>query len=121
MKAFEVQKLHEAFTSLSNEKMDYATACIIVDNIDALENPMKVYNQMRDDVIKKYADKDENGELIVTDKGAVHINDLVSFNNEIMELNESEIEVEIKKISSALIERMDITPSMLKVLRPHIN
>lgn len=121
MKAFEVQKLHEAFTSLSNEKMDYATACIIVDNIDALENPMKVYDQMRNDAIKKYADKDENGEVIVADKGTVHINDLVSFNNEIMELNQSEIDVKIKKISSDLVEHMDITPSMLKILRPYIN
>lgn len=121
MKAFEVKQLHDVFTALSNEKMDYATACIVVDNIDALENPNKIYNQMRDDVIRKYADKDENGEPIIAENGSVHISDLNSFNTDIMKLNESEIEVDIKKISASLIEHMNITPATLKTLRPYID
>lgn len=79
------------------------------------------YNKARMALLQKYADKDEDGNL-VTENGTYKLSDvnLTAFNEELTELLLSEIELNVDKIKFADIEDANFTPNELGQLTPFI-
>jgi hypothetical protein len=73
-------------------------------------------------LIKKYGEKDENGELVTDEKGNCKIGNevLEEFSTELNELIGSEVEINANKIDMKLIEDIDFTPADMAVLEPFV-
>ena len=73
-------------------------------------------------LIKKYGEKDENGELVTDDKGNCKIgNDVLGeFSVELNELINEEVEINANKIKMELLEDLDFTPSDMAALEPFV-
>ena len=69
MKANEIMDLYSAFSKLTNYDMDLDTASKILDNVDSLSNPYKIIEKKRMEIIKKHAEKNDDGEVITFEKG----------------------------------------------------
>ena len=78
-----------------------------------VENEYKLYDEKRIDLIKKYANHDENGELILDEEGSFSVADenVAAFRKELMELMDVEIELNVDKLSLEELDGCDFTPS----------
>lgn len=90
--------------------------------LKAAENEIQNFNEVRLELIKKYGNKDENGELITDENGNCKIEDnsLEAFNKELKELLDSEVELNANKIDIELLEDCNFTPAEIALLEPFI-
>ena len=91
--------------------------------LKAAEAEIQSFNETRMTLIKKYGDKDENGELITDDKGNCKIgNDVLNeFTTELNELVNTEVEINANKIKIDLLADIDFTPSDMAILEPFVD
>ena len=91
--------------------------------LKAAEAEIQSFNETRMNLIHKYGEKNENGELITDEKGnCTLIKDKVQdFNTELNELLASEIEINANPINIEMLEDLDFTPSDMAVLEAFID
>lgn len=113
----------ETLQKLSQKDFKAKLAWSIARLLKAAEVEIQSFNDTRMSLIKKYGEKDEQGELITDDKGNCKIeNDKIeAFTGELNELLNSEIEINANKIDFNLLENIDFTPSDMTVLEPFVN
>ena len=75
------------------------------------------------ELIKKYGEKDENGELVTDDNGNCKIlnEGLDEFSKELNELIETEVEINANKISIESLDDKEFTPTEMAQLEPFID
>lgn len=101
-------------------RVSYAVARIIRD----VENEMGVFDTTRQEILKKYCVKDENGEMKINEDGNVTIQDdkINDYNQEIKELLDSTIILSTaRKLTIDEIENMELTPSEIYILNCFID
>jgi hypothetical protein len=74
-------------------------------------------------LIKKYGEKDDKGELITDDKGNCKIlpEGIDEFSNELNDLVNTEVEINANKLEFKYMEDIDFTPSDMVALEPFID
>lgn len=90
--------------------------------LKAAEQEIQNFNDTRLSLIKKYGEKDENGELITDEKDNCKIveSNVKSFNDELNELIVTEVELNANPIDIALLEDLQFTPADMAALEPFI-
>lgn len=112
----------ETLRKLSQKDFKAKLAWTIARLLKSAESEIQSFNDTRMNLIKKYGEKDENGELVTDDKGNCKIppEALNDFNVEFNELTNSEVEINANKIKMELLEDLDFTPSDMAVLEPFV-
>lgn len=111
LKANSILNIYNALGILADKELDLDTACLIAKNIKELEISKTVIDQKRDAVITEYAEKDENGNFVSDDdKGSIKISDIEEFSKKMDELLNTEITVNIDRISKETIRNIKISP-----------
>jgi len=84
---------------------------------------MQDFNEARMNLIKKYGEKDNNGEIITDDNGNCKIlpTSTEVFSNELNELIGSEIEINANRIKIEDIENINFTPAEMTQLETFID
>ena len=87
------------------------------------EKEIQSFNETRMNLIRKYGQKDENGELKTDENGNCQIDSeyVGTFSDELNELLNTEVEINANKISLALLEDVDFTPSEMAILEPFVD
>lgn len=87
----------------------------------AINNEISEFNAEREKLIIKYANKDENGQVI-TNNGSAKISDenLKIFQNEINELISVEIEIPTNMIPLSWLEEIRLTPQEMIAIEPFV-
>lgn len=80
-----------------------------------LDKELKLFEKERENLIKKYAEKDENGNLIFIEKN-VKILDTNAFNYEMQELLDSDLNINAEKIDIEVFEDIEISPEQAMIL-----
>lgn len=90
--------------------------------LKSAETEIQSFNETRMNLIKKYGEKDENGELITDEKNNCKIKteSVDAFTEELNELINTEVEINANKIDFNLLENIDFTPSDMTALEPFI-
>ena len=122
VKISELLNSTETLQKLSQKDFKAKLAWSIARLLKAAEVEIQSFNDTRMNLIKKYGEKDENGELITDDKGNCKIeNDSMNeFTKELNELIEATVEINANKIKMELLEDLDFTPSDMAVLEPFV-
>lgn len=91
--------------------------------LKSAEAEIQSFNETRMNLIKKYGEKDENGELITDEQGNCKIipESVETFTNELNELIKSEVEINAHKLDINLFGDIDFTPSDMAALEPFID
>ena len=97
-------------------------AFVIARLVREINKESETFELTRIELIKKYAEKDEKGELIITDDGNVHISteNLANCNEELLKLQNTEIEINEKKIPVDWLEEMTLTLTEASILEPFV-
>lgn len=110
----------ETLQKLSQKELKARLALQISRLLKEGEREIQNFNEVRTNLINKYGEKDENGELVTDEnKNCKILNDQIEiFSKELNELVDMEIEINANKIKIADLENMDFTPADMAVLEP---
>jgi len=113
----------ETLQKLAKKDFKAKLAWSIARLLKAAEKEIQEFNETRMNLIKKYGEKNENGELVTDDKGNCKIDSdsMNEFTNELNELLKTEVEINANPIDIALLEDINFTPSDMVILEPFIS
>ena len=113
----------EALQKLAGKELKAKLAWQVSRVLKLAEKEIQDFNETRMNLIKKYGEKDENGELVTDENNNCKINNesINDFSNELNELIESEIEINANKIKIEDIENIDFTPAEMTQLEVFID
>ena len=113
----------EALQKLASTELKAKLAWQVGRLLKAADTEIQSFNETRMNLIKKYGEKDENGELITDDKGNCKIitEGLNEFTNELNELIETEVEINANKINIDSLEDREFTPAEMSQLEVFID
>lgn len=88
-----------------------------------LQQEVKEFETVRQELIGKYADKNDAGEPILDEQGNVHIADehIPTVNKELGEILNTEIDLgEVNKIPAEWLDNISLSPTQVDMLMPFI-
>ena len=113
----------EVLQKLSKTQLKAKTAWQVSKVLKLAEEEMQTFNDTRMEVLKKYAEKDENGELITDENNNCKImpDKISEFNDELTELLDNNIELNVNKINIEDLNDIDFTPAEMNSLEAFID
>ena len=122
MKLQIIETLQSSLTQLKSQEMPLRLSYKFSKLLSKIEKDSEFFIEKTREVILKYAEKDENGNLVQTEDGNIRIQTgkIEEANKAMMELND--IEVEDINITFTLdeLESLSIAPEVLQPLLPLI-
>ena len=114
----QVSEMLAVCEELKETKMPFKLSLILAKNISMLKEEQNFYIEREREFATKYLDTDENGYFIQQDNNSFKIKDgLVEECMEARnELNNFEVEVNLRTIPVHLLENMEFTPKQLAAL-----
>lgn len=106
---------------LGNTPMKAKSAYKIVKLKNIIEKEYNTFQEIRDNVIKKYGEYDENGNLKIKDNNYIIKEECYNdFNREINELLNEEIDISVSPLEMNDFEEHTFTPNDMEALAPFI-
>lgn len=108
----------EALQKLAGTELKAKLAWQVGRILKAAETEIQSFNEARMNLIRKYGEKDENGELVTDDNGNCKIveSGINEFSNELNDLINSEVEISGNKIKIDDLDKVDFTPAEMAQL-----
>lgn len=123
MKLIEVLNARKVIASKAQVKgVNFGTSYKFVKFINATEEDEKFYNEKRAELIKTYATKDDNGELVIENNQYKFTDEnLAEINKQLNELAATEVEVSDKmKFTEQELDKMEFTIEEVALIYPLI-
>lgn len=123
VKISELLNSTETLQKLSQKDFKAKLAWSVARLLKAADSEIQDFNKTRMNLIEKYGEKDENGELVTDEKGNCKIEDdmIAEFTSELNELINTEVEINANKIDIELLEDINFTPSDMTALEPFVD
>ncbi len=116
-----IKEIQKVLTIAGNKEInDWQLAFKIANNNYKLMRAAEPVVKVENDILKKYGEKDKNGELIANSDGRVKILDTKQYGRDIKTLMETENDVEVEYFSKSEVSKMHITPNQIVLLMPII-
>ena len=116
-----IKEIQKILTVVGNKEIDdWQLAFKIANNNYKLMRAAEPVVKVENDILKKYGEKDKNGELITSSDGRVKILDTKQYGRDIKTLMETENDVEVEHFSKNEVSKMHITPNQIVLLMPII-
>lgn len=110
------------FTKILSSEFTAKQSYVIAKLLKNINEEMESFNNAREELIIKYAEKDENGEVIITEGNAkIETEHLADFQNELNDLLYLEIELKGNKIPFEWLEKLTLTPQEILILEPFLD
>ena len=116
------RQAHESYLilqELANTKLPFKVSLIISRNLKSLQKESEFYIEQEQAFVRDYLEFDsETGELIQTEPGVFKIQDgkVEECYKARQDLDNFEVEVELKKIPLSALENVDFTPAQLMAI-----
>ena len=107
---------------LDIETMPFAIAYRLTSLVDILNTNTDFYTTKLRDLLDKYGEKDENGELIQTEDGNVQLvaETAAEFNDKFIELQSVEVPNDLPKFTLEEFNSVHLAPRQVYLIRPLI-
>jgi hypothetical protein len=116
-----IKEIQKVLTTVGNKEInDWQLAFKIANNNYKLMRAAEPAVKVENDILRRYGEKDENGELITSSDGRVKIIDTKKYGQDIKTLMETENDVEVEHFSKSEVSKMHITPNQIVLLMPII-
>ena len=87
--------------------------------IREISRELETYEQVRVEIIKKYANKDENGEMIIENGNAQILDEFIEkCRNELEESCAQEVEINVAPLKEEWLEEIELTVDDAMLLEP---
>ncbi|MSS42476.1 hypothetical protein FYJ27_01820 [Anaerosalibacter bizertensis] len=97
--------------TLSQKQLPVKVSYAIAKNISKIEKELLIYEQERQKLIDKYAEKDNEGKVVADKNGQIKFKDKENWEKDIKELLSIENEIDIHKFKIDELEGYSMTPA----------
>ena len=113
----------EALQKLASMELKAKTSWQIGRILKSADTEIQSFNETRMNLIKKYGEKDENGELMTDDKGNCRILEegVKEFTSELNDLITQEVELNANKVAVEDLDGKEFTPAEMAQLEMFID
>lgn len=116
-----IKEIQKVLTTVGNKEInDWQLAFKIANNNYKLMRAAEPVVKVENDILRRYGEKDGNGELITSSDGRVKIIDTRKYGQDIKTLMETENDIEVEHFSKSEVSKMHITPNQIVLLMPII-
>ena len=111
------------FSELSTKEMPAIIAFRLAHIVDKITKEYNTFQDVREKMIHKYGEKDEDGKLKIDENNQIHFSEenTTLFNNEIVELMNTVVSIDEEKIPLSTFKDMYFTPAQMYLLEPLID
>ena len=113
----QAENLQNILTAVGNKELDDPVLALKIArnnyNITQVLNPVL---KVKNDILRKYGEKDENGDIVMNKDGRIRIMNIPKYNLEIAALMNTETEVNIECFCEKELQKMPATPNQFTVL-----
>ena len=122
MKIYNLIQIKDVFSPHYSEKLSVALSYKIYKLCNAIEQEEKFFNQKRQEIIDEFAQRDENGQIVVNDKGFVQFDADKAEEAHKMLNDLSSVDVDVPNVKFKIDELSEIKLSVMDmaVLEPLI-
>ena len=112
----------DTMKKLSQKSLKGKIAYYIARLLREIDKELTLFNETRGTLIKKYGEKDENGELKIDENGNCKFSPEATerFYSEMNDILNNVIELNANKINLNDLEELDFTPTEMIILEPFI-
>lgn len=107
MKLKDIITINTQINGIMGKKLPVRVAFIISRNVKKLSEIVSDYDEKRITIIKKYAETDDDGNIITDEHGNAKIIEIANANKDLTELVETEINIEFDKLTLEDLEKCD--------------
>lgn len=118
MKSYKIMEMYKALEKLTKADVDLKTAVALARNFEAITTPAKLIDQRQQDLMKEYARKDDNGEVIQGEKGEVTIDSPAEYFAKLQDILETDLEIELKLIKLDKLADIKLSANDILALDP---
>lgn len=116
-----IKEIQKVLTVVGNKEIDdWQLAFKIANNNYKIMRAAEPIIKVENDILRKYGEKDENGELITSSDGRVKIINTKKYGQDIRSLMDTENDIEVEYFSKSEVSKMHITPNQIVLLMPII-
>lgn len=116
-----IKEIQKVLTVVGNKEIDdWQLAFKIANNNYKIMRAAEPIIKVENDILRKYGEKDENGELITSSDGRVKIINTKKYGQDIRSLMDTENDIEVEHFSKSEVSKMHITPNQIVLLMPII-
>lgn len=110
----------DTLQQLSKKSLKARLAFSVAKLLKGAEQEIQSFNETRMNIIRKYGEKDENGELKTDESGNCKIEEssINEFSKELNDLIDTEVEISASKMRMEDLENLEFTPSEMVALEP---
>lgn len=113
LKALDILNIYESLEKLSEHEINLETSFLIAKNMKELLLSKEIIETKRNNIITKYAEKDQHGNIMQSEDRGIKIVDNIGFSNDLNELLFSEIDIGLIKIHKEKLSKIMIQPKEL--------
>lgn len=116
----DVLNIEKVFQKLVNQSLTGKKAFAMARLAREVEKEVATFENIRMELIRKYANKDENGEAIIDDNGNVHLSEenVKLCNQELRESLEQEIELNVGPLHYDWFDDIELTMAEADAFEP---
>lgn len=118
---YDIISANPVFTKILQHEFTGKQSFMISRVLRALNTETESFNKTREEVLKKYAELDDMGEMIIENNSVkIREGEMEAFQNEINELLYADLEVDIKPIPIEWLDNVKLTPQETLILEPFV-
>lgn len=113
----------ETLQNLSKKSLKAKLAFSVAKLLKGAEQEIQQFNETRMNIIKKYGEKDETGNIKTDEGGNCKITkeNIDDFTHELTDLLNTEVEINASKLRMDDLENIDFTPNDMVILEPFMD
>lgn len=102
-----IQAMVEGLTEVSKKRLPIKVSYVISSNLEKLKPHNEAAEQTRNDLLRQYGEKDEDGNLKFNEKNEIRIVDVTSYVKDVNELMNTDVDISFDKFSLEDLERCE--------------
>lgn len=112
-----IENMQNVLTAVGNKEIDNPVLALKIArnnyNLTQVLNPVL---KVKNDILRKYGEKDEKGKIVMDEDGRICTTDIPGYNTEITTLMNTETDVNVERFSEEEFKKMNATPNQLMTL-----
>lgn len=113
----QIENIQSVLTEVGNKEIDDPVLALKIArnnyNLTQVLNPVL---KVKNDILRKYGEKDKNGNVVMDEEGRIRIVDIPKYNSEIATLMNTEADADVECFSEEEFKKMRATPNQLITL-----
>lgn len=107
MKLKDVLEINNNIKSVVEKRLPVRVGFVLMRNMRSINSVAQDFEEKRMDVVAKYANRDDSGEVIVNEDGGVLITDVQAFNSDLTELLETDVDLNLDVVTLEDLQKCD--------------